>query len=187
MFDTGLRRVLWRVVDHLDYVLTLVKLRVLDAVAGTEPETPADQKREKDREQIEREFLRSRRRIGLAFAAKMYLWIASGELHSAFVSPTVLKAARAFIVPEQLPLWHVTSAFNALASWCLYFLSDYYYKHWQEGVQIPENALRYLFLWLPLIMNTFTIYSLFCTVYITVQLTSTLDLPPLHAKLFPWP
>jgi hypothetical protein len=51
-----LRRLFWRVVDHLDYALTLARLRVLDAVAGPEPETPGDQKREKDREQIEREF-----------------------------------------------------------------------------------------------------------------------------------
>jgi hypothetical protein len=46
MFDTGLRRVLWRIADGLDYVLTLTKLRILDAVAGPESETSADQKRE---------------------------------------------------------------------------------------------------------------------------------------------
>jgi hypothetical protein len=56
MFDTGLRRVLWRVVDHLDYVLTLTKLRILDALAGSELETPADLRRRHDRERIERAF-----------------------------------------------------------------------------------------------------------------------------------
>jgi hypothetical protein len=136
--------------------------------------------------------------VVLAFAGKMYLWFRLGELQSAFVSPSVLEVVRgfvsprvlevghSFIVPDQLPLWHVTSAFNALASWCLYLLSDYYYKDWQRGLPIPENALRYTFWWVPLIMNIFTIYSLFCTVYITVQETSNLNLPPLHAKLFPW-
>jgi hypothetical protein len=56
MFDTGLRRVLWRVVDHLDYVQTLVRLRILDAVAGPEPETSADQRREAGRERMQRAF-----------------------------------------------------------------------------------------------------------------------------------
>jgi len=56
MLDTGLRRLLWRVVDHLDYVLTLTKLRILDALAGSEPETPADQQRKRDQEQLERAF-----------------------------------------------------------------------------------------------------------------------------------
>ena len=56
MFDTALRRVLWRVVDHLDYVLTLTKLRTLDALTGPLPETPEDQQRERDREQLERAF-----------------------------------------------------------------------------------------------------------------------------------
>jgi hypothetical protein len=124
--------------------------------------------------------------VALAFIGKIYIWLRSGDIQSTLMSPATLNAARAFIVPDQLPLWHVTSAFNSVASWGLYFLSDYYYKDWQQGVQIPETTLRYTFLWLPLIMNIFTIYSLICTVYITVQVTSNLDLPPLHAKLFPW-
>jgi hypothetical protein len=56
LLDTGLRRFLRRIVDGLDYVLTMVRLRILDAVAGPEPETSADQQREVDRERIERAF-----------------------------------------------------------------------------------------------------------------------------------
>jgi hypothetical protein len=43
MTDTRLGRILWRVADELDYLLTLARLRILDALAGPEPETPADQ------------------------------------------------------------------------------------------------------------------------------------------------
>jgi len=35
------------VTDALDYVLTLTSLRILDALAGVQPETPADQRRER--------------------------------------------------------------------------------------------------------------------------------------------
>jgi len=56
MLDTGLRRFFWRIVDGLDYWLTLTKLRILDALAGSELETPADEQRKQDREQIERAF-----------------------------------------------------------------------------------------------------------------------------------
>ena len=45
-----------RVVDALDYLVTLARLRIVDAVAGAEPETPADQQRKRDRERIERAF-----------------------------------------------------------------------------------------------------------------------------------
>jgi hypothetical protein len=38
---------LWRVADHLDYLLTVVRLRTLDALAGPLPETPADRQRER--------------------------------------------------------------------------------------------------------------------------------------------
>jgi hypothetical protein len=44
------------VVDALDYLVTMARLRILDMLAGSEPETPADQQRARDRERIERAF-----------------------------------------------------------------------------------------------------------------------------------
>jgi hypothetical protein len=43
--DGPLRRLFWRIVDQLDYLVTLARLRILDAVCGPEPEAPADQDR----------------------------------------------------------------------------------------------------------------------------------------------
>jgi len=56
MIDGPLRRLFWRVADALGYLLTLVWLSILDALAGPEPETAADQERQREREQIERAF-----------------------------------------------------------------------------------------------------------------------------------
>ena len=42
------RRLFWRVADHLDYLLTLAELRIPDALAGPLPETPADRQRERE-------------------------------------------------------------------------------------------------------------------------------------------
>jgi hypothetical protein len=53
MRDRPLWRLFWRVADALDYLWTLATLRILDALAGPEPETPADQQRARDRERIE--------------------------------------------------------------------------------------------------------------------------------------
>jgi hypothetical protein len=44
MTDRPLRRLFWRVADGLDYLVTL---RILDALAGPLPETPADRQRER--------------------------------------------------------------------------------------------------------------------------------------------
>jgi hypothetical protein len=49
-------RLLWRVADHLDHLLTLARLRFLDALAGPESEMDGDQQRQRDRERIERVF-----------------------------------------------------------------------------------------------------------------------------------
>jgi hypothetical protein len=56
MLETGLRRFFWRIADGLGYWLTLARLRILDAVAGPLPKTPADQRRKQDRERMERAF-----------------------------------------------------------------------------------------------------------------------------------
>jgi hypothetical protein len=47
MTDRSLRRLFWRVAGELDYLLTLARLRILDALAGPLPKTPADQRRER--------------------------------------------------------------------------------------------------------------------------------------------
>jgi hypothetical protein len=40
MLETRLGRILWRIADGFDYVLTLARLRILDALTGPLPETP---------------------------------------------------------------------------------------------------------------------------------------------------
>ena len=56
MTDGRLPRAFWCTLDALDYWLTLAWLRIRDALAGPEPEVPADQKRQREQEQIERAF-----------------------------------------------------------------------------------------------------------------------------------
>jgi hypothetical protein len=56
MFETRVGRILWRIGDGIDHWLTLTRLRILDALAGSELETPADEQRRRDRERIERAF-----------------------------------------------------------------------------------------------------------------------------------
>ena len=49
MTDTRLGHLFWRVADQLDYLVTLAWLRILDAVAGPLPETPADREGSENR------------------------------------------------------------------------------------------------------------------------------------------
>jgi hypothetical protein len=51
-----LARLFWRMIDALDYFLTLARLRILDALAGPLPETPADHQRQHERERLEKAF-----------------------------------------------------------------------------------------------------------------------------------
>jgi hypothetical protein len=57
MADGRLRQLFWAIVDRLDYLLTLTRLRFLDAICGPLPETPADRRRQQDRQKLKRAFL----------------------------------------------------------------------------------------------------------------------------------
>jgi hypothetical protein len=46
----------WSVADRLDQLLTLARLRILDALAGPEPEADADRQRYRDRERLRAAF-----------------------------------------------------------------------------------------------------------------------------------
>jgi hypothetical protein len=48
MADGPARCLFWRVVDELNYLVMLARLRILDALADPEPETPADLQRERE-------------------------------------------------------------------------------------------------------------------------------------------
>jgi hypothetical protein len=47
-------RFFWRVLDALDYRVMDARLRILDAVCGPEPETPADRQRAREGDRLER-------------------------------------------------------------------------------------------------------------------------------------
>jgi len=62
MLEFGMFRWLPRLchntLDHADYLVTLARLRVLDWVAGPEPHTEADLRRQAERERLRRAFPR---------------------------------------------------------------------------------------------------------------------------------
>jgi hypothetical protein len=51
------RSLVSRALDHLDYVITYTRLRILDWIRGPEPPTPADEQRERDHEPLGKEIL----------------------------------------------------------------------------------------------------------------------------------
>jgi hypothetical protein len=43
---------LWRALDRVEYLVTLTRLRLVDAIYGPMPETLADEKREREHERL---------------------------------------------------------------------------------------------------------------------------------------
>jgi len=53
---TGIRRLMWQLVDRIDYATSAVRLRMFDWLRGPEPRTVADEIRERRRERLRKAF-----------------------------------------------------------------------------------------------------------------------------------
>jgi hypothetical protein len=56
MSDGPVWRLCWRAVDHLDYALTLARLRILDVLTGPQPRRPKTSRGSGIENQLEKAF-----------------------------------------------------------------------------------------------------------------------------------
>jgi hypothetical protein len=122
-----------------------------------------------------------------AFAAKLWLLYEWITLKSHYAASKILVSLEPYIVPDQIPIWHVASVCNAvLTVVVVYGLAVWYLKEAEIGAEIPTSSLRIFLNTVFTLRNLLTIYTSLCALYITVQTAAKWDLPPLKARLFPW-
>ena len=56
MAEAKLAQLFWEALDRVAYALTFARLWLFDVIHGPEPPTPADEKREADRERLQKAF-----------------------------------------------------------------------------------------------------------------------------------
>jgi len=91
-----------------------------------------------------------------------------------------------FVAPVTLPLWQVTSAFNAILSFMLYLRSRRQILADSLGVNRPERQIEREYGLYQTVRTTLWLYPIACTLYIAVTTAIERDWPPIIIVLFPW-
>ncbi|MHB8158225.1 MAG: hypothetical protein ACYDEQ_12650, partial [Desulfocucumaceae bacterium] len=92
-----------------------------------------------------------------------------------------------FLLPHEIPIWHITAFINALLAWFLYLAADWFLRRYEHHKPIPEIFLEKGIHILTTVRAPLSLYTIACTLYITVKIGLKMNWPPLGTKLFPWP
>jgi len=91
---------------------------------------------------------------------------------------------RYYVVPDAIPLWHIAAALNAVLAWAIFFKAERLVGTPQLNDPGRAEILKSQFTTLLVIRNFLTVYTVLCTLYITVQIATSFGLP--RVVLFPW-
>lgn len=122
----------------------------------------------------------------LLFGGKVALWLEITQL----ADLTHLRALgvwlRAMAAPQELPLWQLAGALNALLAWVFYLLIDGAVKDHANGLPVSADGAARQWAIFQAVRTTLSLYTIACTFYITAHAAWAIDWPPLRFVLFPW-
>jgi hypothetical protein len=119
----------------------------------------------------------------LLFAGKIWLFFAFSQVaHSLDSFPGWIVLGH-YVLPDEIPLWHMAAALNAVLAWVIFFQAERHMEDSQFSIPQPD-ALQNRFKALLVTRNVLSIYTALCTLYITWQITTAFSIPRL--RVVPW-
>jgi len=122
----------------------------------------------------------------IIFSIKMYIWVAWQQIAETWQKIPGINTLNAYLVPQEIPLWHLCAVANALGAWLIYFMADWFLQKYRHEQLVPENLIEKVIHIHTTIARPLSFYTIACSLYITVNLGLRMKWPPLGAKLFPW-
>jgi hypothetical protein len=90
------------------------------------------------------------------------------------------------VAPFELPLWHITSAFNALLAWVFFFLAKHHLVAKNFSTEAwPEPWIKREYVAFQVVRTTLSLYTIACTFYIAAATAWQTEWPPIRLILFP--
>ena len=124
----------------------------------------------------------------IAFAWKIAIWLGWYRLTSLIQDARIAPLLEPYIAPAQLPLWQLGAAVSAFLAWLLYFLAD---KHLRaikrdDPNRASDASIKRQIWTITVTRSTLALYTIACTLYITISIAADYQWPPLEIVLFPW-
>lgn len=121
-----------------------------------------------------------------AFLLKLVLMTATASFAEFWNSTDAARFAAIYVAPQEIPIWQFVAAVNSLSALVVFFLASEAWLRIAQRTPWPnvyvENAIRTM----TFVRSIFSLYTIACVLYITVQHASDWNLPRLGTRLFPW-
>ena len=91
-----------------------------------------------------------------------------------------------YVAPAEVPLWQVAAAINAIVAISLFVFAGAALMRFGAPDEWPHKRIEVVVRSLVVVRSSLTLYTIACTLYITLEAAKEWDLPALGMKLFPW-
>jgi hypothetical protein len=122
----------------------------------------------------------------ILFAGKFYIWLTWIEIAGKLKVIYGWSLISSYLLPESIPLWHLSAVANGLLTWMIYFRAERYLHLVNSGVAVSDNAMDRFLTVTFYTRNVLSIYTAICTLYITKELAGIVELPTIRLIGFPW-
>ena len=97
-----------------------------------------------------------------------------------------LQIIQSYFVPDKVPLWHLTAVASACLTWLIFLKAENYVHRVAHLAPVSHVAMTMFFKLSFVIRNLLSIYTSVCSLYITVKLAASIDMPLFYPIVFPW-
>jgi hypothetical protein len=120
--------------------------------------------------------------VVILFTMKLWLYMTFTRVQNTVEAFPGWDVLRHYLLPEEIPVWHIAAALNAALAWIILFQAE----HDLTQPLKPEESttIQNKFKILLVIRNVISIYVSLCTLYITWQIATKFTLP--RFRFFPW-
>ncbi len=91
-----------------------------------------------------------------------------------------------YVRPQEIPWWQIASGINAILTWLLYWLAAYTLERMDHPDAFDERNIEKGIRATYTVQKALSIYSIVCTLAITIAVASHLKFPHFGTKMFPW-
>lgn len=122
----------------------------------------------------------------LAIIAKVVAYVTWSGFGEWINDTAIGRFAVIYVVPGEMPIWQVAAGINSVLAIGLFIFAGSALFRIEHDQAWPEGHVVRVLRVSTAVRGVFSLYTIACTLYITVRAASDWNWPPLGTKVFPW-
>ena len=120
------------------------------------------------------------------FVAKILLMASWGEFADWISSTSVGDFADVYVQPTVVPIWQISAFVNSILAIGLFLYAGIVLFRIENNEAWSATRAERVIRGTAFLRAVLTLYTISCTLYLTIQAASDWNLPQLGTRLFPW-